>query len=344
MILPTPLFIFFFFFNDTATTEIYTLSLHDALPISGDQPVRTDLAARFCELGANIAADQLRCSGARDGQRVTGGAEHLPEAKLPLRNQFRIFAPGGNDGRRNLVRPKRLCFLNAEVSRQRAKFRLAEPELWHARLFLGFVAIDGDVAVLVHNRARFLEPFVNPFAADFRADAREVRAEHRGPLDALHFVATLAIEFGQELAAARKLRRLRQIGLMAGSAGSLDEVRGQDRLLPGERGLVSFGDFRGRPLAAMTNRAAPLAHVVRNRRMRAKRLRNRLIRKARLRDSLMAGGAAVDHVHSGEPDLINARAVIGGQPLRIRATLRKAQIRTFVLLPLAAGGPLKRKS
>src|SRR2546422_4782362 len=27
------LFSFFFFFNDTATTEIYTLSLHDALPI-----------------------------------------------------------------------------------------------------------------------------------------------------------------------------------------------------------------------------------------------------------------------------------------------------------------------
>src|SRR5438270_12164128 len=27
------LFRFFFFFNDTATTEIYTLSLHDALPI-----------------------------------------------------------------------------------------------------------------------------------------------------------------------------------------------------------------------------------------------------------------------------------------------------------------------
>src|SRR5215208_8399156 len=27
-------FYFFFFFNDTATTEIYTLSLHDALPIS----------------------------------------------------------------------------------------------------------------------------------------------------------------------------------------------------------------------------------------------------------------------------------------------------------------------
>src|SRR2546423_10082317 len=29
---------FFFFFNDTATTEIYTLSLHDALPISPVPP------------------------------------------------------------------------------------------------------------------------------------------------------------------------------------------------------------------------------------------------------------------------------------------------------------------
>src|SRR2546430_14634109 len=31
---PLQHYIFFFFFNDTATTEIYTLSLHDALPIS----------------------------------------------------------------------------------------------------------------------------------------------------------------------------------------------------------------------------------------------------------------------------------------------------------------------
>ena len=30
-----------FFFNDTATTEIYTLSLHDALPISIISDVRT---------------------------------------------------------------------------------------------------------------------------------------------------------------------------------------------------------------------------------------------------------------------------------------------------------------
>ena len=32
-----------FFFNDTATTEIYTLSLHDALPISGEvEPIAPD--------------------------------------------------------------------------------------------------------------------------------------------------------------------------------------------------------------------------------------------------------------------------------------------------------------
>src|SRR6185312_17237578 len=35
----------FFFFNDTATTEIYTLSLHDALPISGFK-ITLDLLGR----------------------------------------------------------------------------------------------------------------------------------------------------------------------------------------------------------------------------------------------------------------------------------------------------------
>src|SRR5258706_2096790 len=37
---------FFFFFNDTATTEIYTLSLHDALPISIEVAIRSDLDLR----------------------------------------------------------------------------------------------------------------------------------------------------------------------------------------------------------------------------------------------------------------------------------------------------------
>src|SRR3989442_1494489 len=43
-------FVFFFFFNDTATTEIYTLSLHDALPISLERFVR---AGEPCSLQTN---------------------------------------------------------------------------------------------------------------------------------------------------------------------------------------------------------------------------------------------------------------------------------------------------
>src|SRR2546426_5014415 len=42
---------FFFFFNDTATTEIYTLSLHDALPISNDSPLAQDRVHSGPEVG-----------------------------------------------------------------------------------------------------------------------------------------------------------------------------------------------------------------------------------------------------------------------------------------------------
>src|SRR6202012_6296368 len=38
---------FFFFFNDTATTEIYTLSLHDALPICGTSTASTPTCANI---------------------------------------------------------------------------------------------------------------------------------------------------------------------------------------------------------------------------------------------------------------------------------------------------------
>src|SRR5216683_5997724 len=54
-IIRIPYFFFlFFFFNDTATTEIYTLSLHDALPIFVDavptHGVRGHLAAEAVRL------------------------------------------------------------------------------------------------------------------------------------------------------------------------------------------------------------------------------------------------------------------------------------------------------
>src|SRR2546422_10879507 len=53
MLLPNLPF-FFFFFNDTATTEIYTLSLHDALPISPPDPLGDGhpLRRRLPERGA----------------------------------------------------------------------------------------------------------------------------------------------------------------------------------------------------------------------------------------------------------------------------------------------------
>src|SRR2546430_9842042 len=42
---------FFFFFNDTATTEIYTLSLHDALPIcASPKAKRLKIADKICNI------------------------------------------------------------------------------------------------------------------------------------------------------------------------------------------------------------------------------------------------------------------------------------------------------
>src|SRR6266540_4275504 len=54
--IPTSLKLFFFFFNDTATTEIYTLSLHDALPTS--TPVRLQQRWRTRDQGDSLAVAQ----------------------------------------------------------------------------------------------------------------------------------------------------------------------------------------------------------------------------------------------------------------------------------------------
>src|SRR3712207_8145684 len=58
---------YFFFFNDTATTEIYTLSLHDALPIWPRELARVDR-----RVGGQAARELLL------GQRRLPGA-HLRE-------------------------------------------------------------------------------------------------------------------------------------------------------------------------------------------------------------------------------------------------------------------------
>src|SRR3989449_9687075 len=56
--------LFFFFFNDTATTEIYTLSLHDALPIS--YPGALVLAEDCSWLGASASRRNHASSSGQD--------------------------------------------------------------------------------------------------------------------------------------------------------------------------------------------------------------------------------------------------------------------------------------
>src|SRR5256886_8358565 len=71
-----------FFFNDTATTEIYTLSLHDALPISAVLPLGTHRRPRPRGRAPARArprrADRHRRRLAR-GQRPPRSEEHTSE-------------------------------------------------------------------------------------------------------------------------------------------------------------------------------------------------------------------------------------------------------------------------
>src|SRR6202167_6647076 len=48
----------FFFFNDTATTEIYTLSLHDALPISARSQWRSPIPMSSTSVPARMTLDR----------------------------------------------------------------------------------------------------------------------------------------------------------------------------------------------------------------------------------------------------------------------------------------------
>src|SRR2546427_3715336 len=75
---------FFFFFNDTATTEIYTLSLHDALPISqiyqrmGERAKAADHYSRFIDLWKDCDPE-LRPIVADAKARLTRSEEHTSE-------------------------------------------------------------------------------------------------------------------------------------------------------------------------------------------------------------------------------------------------------------------------
>src|SRR3712207_7615531 len=64
----------YFFFNDTATTEIYTLSLHDALPICRG-------------LGQRRAAAGARLHGRSGGRRVQRAEPGGADARRPPRRR-----------------------------------------------------------------------------------------------------------------------------------------------------------------------------------------------------------------------------------------------------------------
>src|SRR5256885_14937826 len=89
---------FFFFFNDTATTEIYTLSLHDALPIwspglTGDLPARTGVFDLRLPDGRTGRAFGVRFAprDERHRPRTERSEEHTSELQSPCNLVCRLL-------------------------------------------------------------------------------------------------------------------------------------------------------------------------------------------------------------------------------------------------------------
>src|SRR2546426_5869281 len=80
---------FFFFFNDTATTEIYTLSLHDALPISAAWRWSMPGLCRGCPREA--CGRLCRRDPARDFRLDLRSEEHTSELQSPCNLVCRLL-------------------------------------------------------------------------------------------------------------------------------------------------------------------------------------------------------------------------------------------------------------
>src|SRR2546430_13108238 len=90
-----PIF-FFFFFNDTATTEIYTLSLHDALPIwlRDKGPVAVRMRSPIPARPANVAgsapsATPSRVISDRKSTRLNSSHSQISYAVFCLKKKHR---------------------------------------------------------------------------------------------------------------------------------------------------------------------------------------------------------------------------------------------------------------
>src|SRR5436853_3333258 len=89
--LPLSSSLFFFFFNDTATTEIYTLSLHDALPIyralaAVSTAVSGDLRTVSTAAGRRTAEPRGRATGTGSSRRPVHPEDPARSGVPPLRH------------------------------------------------------------------------------------------------------------------------------------------------------------------------------------------------------------------------------------------------------------------
>src|SRR2546429_1804111 len=81
--------VFFFFFNDTATTEIYTLSLHDALPIFGS--CRPSSKAQFPGVVSVLSRRRADRSARRRLRWRVRSEEHTSELQSRLHLVCRLL-------------------------------------------------------------------------------------------------------------------------------------------------------------------------------------------------------------------------------------------------------------
>src|SRR5256885_16505081 len=91
-------YLFFFFFNDTATTEIYTLSLHDALPISCGEHQRAVFRVGL-RADAEAAADVAVVQADPVERRAGDDYQVRPHHRHALRRRVNVEASGRGVGR-----------------------------------------------------------------------------------------------------------------------------------------------------------------------------------------------------------------------------------------------------